>query len=104
MATASAHRHGGDGDEETENEDVTGQSDDVTSQSDGRSSSGLSLTAFESFVRDMVGNHDDLAGLKTKQLYLWFSYLHLMCYRLGSMHLTQLGLSDNFSEQNLKMC
>ncbi|XP_059903071.1 centriolar and ciliogenesis-associated protein HYLS1 isoform X2 [Gadus macrocephalus] len=54
VATASAHRNGDDGDEETENEDVTGQSDDITSQSDGRSSSGLSLTALESFVRDMV--------------------------------------------------
>ncbi|CAL8333075.1 unnamed protein product [Lota lota] len=61
VATASDHRHDDNLDVETENEDVTrqsdditSQSDDITSQSDGRSSSGLSLTAFESFVRGMV--------------------------------------------------
>ncbi|KAK0134890.1 Hydrolethalus syndrome protein 1 [Merluccius polli] len=56
VSTASARRHGDDLGEETENDDAAAarQSDDVTSQSDGRSSDGLSLSAFESFVRGMV--------------------------------------------------
>ncbi|KAJ3614572.1 hypothetical protein NHX12_018144 [Muraenolepis orangiensis] len=57
VSTASVHRHDDrDGylDEETENEDIMRQSDDIASQSDECSSNGLSLTAFESFVRGMV--------------------------------------------------
>ena len=79
VATTSARRYDDDIDEDTENEDVTGQSDDITSQSDGRSSSGLSLSALESFAREMVGNHDDLAGLKTKQRYLFSSATFSSC-------------------------
>ncbi|CAL8329043.1 unnamed protein product [Merluccius merluccius] len=56
VSTASARRHGDDVGEETENDGdaAARQSNDVTSQSDGRSSDGLSLSAFESFVRGMV--------------------------------------------------
>lgn len=64
VSTVPAHRRGDDLDdfnEDMENDDLTRQSDDLTkqsddltSQSDTGSSDGLSLSAFESFVRGVV--------------------------------------------------
>jgi len=78
VSAASARRRGDDLDddldEDTENDDVTRQSGDITSQS---SADGLSLSAFESFVRGVVGNiwklsrFNFLAKRQTK--YFWRS-------------------------------